>query len=78
MDRETEAQSRTLLGETWAEVGHDSLQSPLFCAPLPTDLPSSSVPCSPSFISPTQMGWSRRPSAEKGMTNDCRGEIIHY
>ena len=75
MDRETEAQSRTLLGESWAEVGHKPLQSRLLSVSTPTHLPCPAPPASSLY--PGRV-VKKTQCSERAMTNDCPEEIIHY
>lgn len=79
MDGETEAQRRTLLGETWAEMGPEPLWSLLLCAPMPNDLP---IQC-PALLPQLHLSCpgevvQKTQCRERVMTNDCLGEIIHY
>lgn len=68
-DRETEAQSRTLLDKTWVEVGHEPLWS-LLWAPCPTISPSNAWLCSPTSIPPT--GWGRPEDPVQRKSDDKR------
>lgn len=70
MARETEAQSRTFLGKTWAKMGREPLWSPLLCAPMPSNLPIHALPCSPA-LSPLP-GWGGPEDPMQRKSNDKR------